>query len=55
MVIPGEVGYEEKDCYINFFFFFFLWPLLQHTEVPRLGAPLVLQLPAYSTATATPD
>ena len=37
------------------FFFFFLGPYLQCTEVPRLGVKLELQLPAYTTATATPD
>ena len=26
-----------------------------HMEVPRLGVKLELQLPAYTTATATPD
>ena len=28
---------------------------VQHMEVPRLGAGSELQLPAYTTATATPD
>ena len=37
------------------FFFFFLEPHLQHMEVPRLGVDSELQLPAYTTATATPD
>ena len=37
------------------FSFFFLWPHLWHTEVPRIGVKLELQLHAYSTATATPD
>ena len=27
----------------------------QHMEIPRLGVELELQLPAYTTATATPD
>ena len=27
----------------------------QHMEVPRLGVEFELQLPAYTTATATPD
>ena len=36
-------------------FFFFLGPHLQHMEVPRLGVKLELQLPAYTTATATLD
>ena len=32
---------------------FFLQPHLQHMEVPWLGVQLELQLPAYTTATAT--
>ena len=36
-----------------FFSLFFLGPHLQHMEVPRLGLELELQLPAYTTATAT--
>ena len=38
-----------------FFFFGFLWSHLWHMEVPRLGVKSELQLPAYTTATATPD
>ena len=37
------------------FFFFFLGQNLQHMEVPGLEVPLELQLPAYTTATATQD
>ena len=33
----------------------FLGPHLRHMEVPRLGAESELQLPAYTTATATRD
>ena len=33
----------------------FLWPHLQHVEVPRLGIESELQLLAYTTASATPD
>ena len=36
-------------------FFFFLQPHLWHTEVPRLGVKLELQLPAYATVTAMQD
>ena len=36
-------------------FFFFLGLYLQYMEVPRLGVKSELQLPAYATATATPD
>ena len=35
--------------------FVFLGPHLWHMEVPRVGVKLELQLPAYTTATATPD
>ena len=34
---------------------FFIWPHLQHMEVPGLRVKSELQLPAYATATATPD
>ena len=37
------------------FFFFFKWPHLRHIEVPGLGVESETQLPAYTTATATPD
>ena len=33
----------------------FSGPQLRHMEVPRLGAELELQLPVYTTATATQD
>ena len=33
----------------------FLGPRLQHIKVPSLGVQSELQLPAYTTATATPD
>ena len=45
----------------SFFFFFFLFSFVflgshpQHTEIPRLGVQSELQLPAYTTATATQD
>ena len=35
--------------------FSFLGPHTGHREVPRLGVNSELQLPAYTTATATPD
>ena len=35
--------------------FFFLEPHAQHMEIPRLGVEWELQLPAYTTATATQD
>ena len=39
----------------NIIFFGLLWPHLWHMAVPRLGVELELQLPAYTTATATWD
>ena len=45
---PKNLGKESKH-----FFFFLLFRA--HLEVPRLGAESELQLPAYTTATATPD
>ena len=36
-------------------FFVILGPHPEHMEGPRLGPELELQLPAYATATATPD
>ena len=41
--------------YFLFYFFFFLGPHPWHMEVPRLGVKVELQMPAYSTATTTPD
>ena len=38
-----------------FFFFGFLGSHPWHMVIPRLGVKLDLQLPAYATATATPD
>ena len=40
---------------LSLFFFSFLGLHLQHVEVPRLRVESELQLPAYNTATATPD
>ena len=37
------------------FVFVFLGLYPRHMEVPRLGVESELQLPAYTTATATPD
>ena len=48
----------EMDVYTVFWFFvlvYFLGPHPQYMEVPRLGVELELQLPAYTTATATRD
>ena len=41
-------------CISKFPFFFLFGLPLQHMEIPRLGVESELQLPAYTTATATP-
>ena len=46
---------EAEKARLKAISFFFLGPHLQHKEVPRLGVESELQLPAYTTATATPD
>ena len=38
-----------------FIYLVFLGPHPQHMEIPRLGVESVLQLPAYTTATAASD
>jgi len=46
------------ECVFFFFFpfvFVFLGSHFRHMEVPRLGVESELQLPAYTTAMATPD
>ena len=40
---------------IFYFSFFFLWPYLQHMEVPWLGVESEMQLLAYATATPKQD
>ena len=40
--------------FLFFFFFVFLRLHPRHMEAPRLGVESELQLPAYTTATATP-
>ena len=40
--------------YLFIYLFIFFRPHRRHMEVPRLGAESELQLPAYTTATATP-
>ena len=51
---PQETN-TPRNGQFHFFFFFFLGPYLLHMEVARLGVKSELQLPAYTTATATPD
>ena len=50
--------FSESGCFLLlllFVFLAFLGPHLWHMDVPRLGVKLELQLPAYTTVTATPD
>ena len=48
--------YSQLSNFCKFFFFFlFLGPHVWHIEVPRLGVKSGLQLPTYTTATATQD
>ena len=47
--------YIYMSIFFFFAFFFFLGPHPWHVEVPRLGNELELQLPAYTSATATQD
>ena len=47
---PLRVGTMFCFCFV-----FLLGPHMQHMELPRLGVELELQLPAYTTATATRD
>ena len=51
MPLPPQ-GTILNSC---FFLFVFLGPHPWHMEGPRLGAESELQLPAYTTGTATPD
>ena len=51
-------GNEQKCLFRSsaiFLIFWFLGPHLWHVKVPRLGIKVELQLPAYTTTTATPD
>ena len=45
----------EKYRMMISFFVFLKWLHLQHMEVPRLEVKIELQLPVYTTATATSD
>ena len=59
---PGEKGLNQRGGVVGedvsafcTFFFFFLGLHLRHTDVPRLGIELELQVLAYATVTAMPD
>ena len=49
--------HKTSGNFLIFFSFFFplLGPNQRHMEVPRLGVKSQFQLPAYASATATPD
>ena len=58
--ILGPACETSQDAFLFFslfllLLFFFFWLQVQHMEVPRLGVESELQLPAYTTATATLD
>ena len=51
--VTAEPGWELPTLFFKFDLFF-SGPHLWHTEIPKLGVELELQLPAYTTARATP-
>ena len=56
LLLPSQ--YDLGFCFffiVLLSFFSFLGPYLRHVEVPRLGVESELQLPVYTTATATQD
>ena len=57
LVMTAELGVlgQALPSFFFFFFLFFFGPPPRHIEVPRLGVESELHLPAYTTATATPD
>ena len=60
LIILGKLIFIVRHPFIQAFYFylsfvFFLGPNPWHMEVPRLGVHSELLLPAYATATATPD
>ena len=48
--LPSFTAHMSCPIYL---YLFFLSPYLWHVEVPRLGVELELQVPGYTTATAT--
>ena len=55
IILYHKILEDSKEKCIFFFFFCFLGPHPRHMEVSRLGLKSDLQLPVYTTATATLD
>ena len=55
VVVFSPPSSSSSFSFLFFFFFSFLGPHPWHTEIPRLGVELELQLPAYTTATWAPS
>ena len=58
LTVRASFYLQMKGGPLSFFLLFcfcFLEPHPRHMEIPRLGVQLELQLPAYTTATATRD
>ena len=54
-VVTNQAVVNSDSFVLVFFCLCFSVPHSQHMRVPRLGVQWELQLPAYATATATPD
>ena len=54
-ILPARLKCAQGKIHSLFFSLVFLGPHPRHMEVPRPGVQSELQLPAYVTATATPD
>ena len=52
---PNKIKQNTQSLFFYFYFACFIGLYPQHMEVPRLGVESELQLPAYTTATATQD
>ena len=55
VILRGVRWYLVVVCFILVLLFCFLGPHTRHIEVRSLGVKSELQLPAYTTDTATPD
>ena len=50
-----NIFYSESHFFNTVIFFSFLWPHLQHMEIPGIGVKQELQLQSYTTTTAKLD